>query len=674
MAIKKKSPGSIVPKYSRSYSPLDFSSFVEPNFIEATAEQVIARIKPAEFDFMPGRKFVAVDTETFYTGVASNHMPSHVVRRWIKTKSGKEIPNDFPFTIQICDGTNSFIVYDTLENKFAEFRKLSVILNDPTIDKVGHNIDYDLHMINNAGVKMSGQLWDTLFLSKLTRAGAFTHGLLDVSVEIQDEEPTVTTFEYMVDSYKAMNRVTDYRQIPKELLTQYGCADTWNTLLVFKHFYPLLSTLDKEKDLRGLYELENEVMLVCYSMERTGIRVDENYKDILIPELTAEADAAEKEIYETAGMVFNINSGQQIYSALNKLGFGHLVKIKRDTGNPILDAIAMEELDNQGVPLVSKIQGYKAANKLLNTFAIKLYEMCDSQDMVHCNINSMEAKTGRFSISSPSMQNMPRRKDSRVRDAFIAPDGYTLYDFDFKSQEAIILVHYSQAPYLLEIINSGGDIHRAIGGLIYSCKYEDVTKKQREAAKSVEFAIIYGAGAAKVITMPGMEGVTIGEANAIIYDFKRNVPEVDAFIKAANNKAKSARFVRTILGRRVYVDHNKEYACVNYAIQGSAADSTKTRLVALYKFLRANGFSSKMILQVHDSLLYIIKQSEEYILGWLRWIQTERDLFRIHVTVDVAICSPSWRTKEDVDVAAVEPPADLMQKARDYNMWEGYFE
>ena len=669
MAIQaKQATSSIVQKYVLNYSADVFESQKEVMFQEVTAEQALKIIKPCEFWFLPGRKFISVDTETYYTGVPSSRMPSHVVRRWIK-KTSKEIPNDFPFCLTICDGTNAVVIYDTLDNQFQEFKKLEVLLNDRGIDKVLHNADYDLHMIMNAGIKMCGRIWDTMFLSKLVRADAFTHNLLDIAKEIQPKIQTITKFEHMVDSYKQQHRIVDYRKIPKELMTQYTCADTWNTIKVFEFFYPKLA----EMDLEDLYNLENEVMIVAFSMERTGVKIDENYKDILIPELEAEVNDAEREIYETAGVAFNINSGPQLYLVLNQLGFGHLVKINRKTGNPVFNAVAMEELQNYGVPLVEKIQRYKASLKLLNTFAVKLYEMCDADDVVHCNINSIEAKTGRWSISSPSMQNMPRRKDSRVRDAFIAPDGYVLYDFDFKSQEAIILVHYSRAQYLQDIVNGGGDIHRAIAGLIYSCAYDEVTKQQREAAKSVEFAMIYGAGAAKVITMPGMEGVTLGEANQIISKFMHNIPEVASFIKVANKKAKEVGCIKTIKGRRVYVERNREYACVNYVIQGSAADSTKSRLVALHKFLKANGFKSRMILQVHDSLLYIIHKDEEaFILPYLRWLQIERELFRVPVLVDVSRCANTWRVKEELDIPAIEPPKDMLDKMDEYDLWSDY--
>lgn len=453
-------------------------------------------------------------------------------------------------------------------------------------------------------------------------------------------------------------------------MTQYTCADTWNALYAFKDLFPCLG------EAQPLYETERQMLLVAYWMERQGILLDRDYEAVLIPELQKEADAAERKIYETAGTRFNINSTQQLYEILKRLGYGDKVKFRKPTpamlakgitkGNPKLDKIEMERMSAEGVPLIKDIQTFKNAEKLLNTFAIKLYEMRDATGTVHCNINTMEAKTGRFSISSPSMQNMPRRKDSRVRDAFIAPPDFTLYDYDFKSQESIILVHYSKSQYLKDIIDRGGDIHTAVASIIYSIPYEQVSKELRGISKSVEFAIVYGAGAAKVSDMTGL---SIEESAVVMKKFLKNAPEVDIFINTANKVARERKTVRTIRKRPVCVEHGREYACVNYVIQGSAADSTKGRMVDIHKFLKANGLKSYMALQVHDSLLNVVHKDEEYILGYLRWLQTERELFRVHVTVDVAKCVPTWRNKADIDVEAVEPPAEMMEKMRNYDIW-----
>ena len=665
MIQRAASLATILPKFSTVYDPIAFKDQMMPNFKEVTAEELIDQIKPLEFR---GMRLISVDTETFYTGVRANKLPGEVVRRWIKSDS-KTIPNDFPFCISMCDGTNAFVVYDTLQNGFKEFKKLEAILMDRSIDKIAHNFGFDLHMIANTKVNMCGRLHDTVDLSKLTRANAFSHALLDIAKELPNG---ITKFEYMVKSYKDANHITDYRQIPHELMTQYTCADVWNAIYTFVEHYPRL----REYEIEDLYELESQMILVTYYMEREGITLDPDYEDELIPELENEANEAERKIYDGAGEVFNINSGQQLYNVLQRMGYGHLVKMSKPTdgmlakgivvGNPKLDKLEMDRLEEAGVPIIKDIMTYRKAEKLLNTFARKLYEMKDFNNVVHCNINKIEAKTGRFSISMPSMQNMPRRKDSRVRGAFVAPAGYRLYDFDFKSQESIILVHYSKAAYLMQLLNEGKDIHTAVASIIYSLAYEEVSKALREIAKSVEFAIVYGAGPDKVATMTGLSKE---EAAYVMKTFLKNCPEIDSFIKGANSIMKKRHCIKTILGRLVYAEKGREYACVNYVCQGSAADSTKMRMVVIFKFLMANHYLSFMILQVHDSLLQKIHETEKHIIGKLRYLQTERDLFRVPVLVDVAECYPTWKDKKDIEVEATPLTAEEQARMDAFDIW-----
>lgn len=660
---------NIVAKGMQQYDPATFEQFKQPNFFECSAEYVLANIRPATFDFLPGYKFIDFDTETFFTGIAAGSLPANVVRRWIKTSSSKYIPNDFPFCISVCDGTNAFVVYDTLQNKFAEFKKLAPLLEDRSISKIGHNIDFDLHMLANAGVDLIGELFDSMVSAKLVRADAFSNRLVDIA---RDMPEGITVYEKMVDSYKSFNRITDYRRIPHDLMTQYTCADVWNSFYAFKHHYPLIL----ENQQLELLNIENKIMRIGFSMERQGIPIDPDYEHILIPELTDEAQVAEAEIYKQAGCMFNINSGKQMEAILIKLGYGSSLRYNKPTdamlakgivdGNVALNSINKDRMINEGVMILETINIYQKAVKLLNTFAVKLYEMRDFNNVVHCNFNPMEAKTGRFSVSMPSMQNMPRRKDSRVRGAFIAKNGYRLYDFDFQSQEAKVLAHYSKAPYLVDNINKGIDIHKIVAAIIFDCDYADVTKKQREIAKSVEFAITYGAGPAKVASMTGL---SVQEARGVMKTYLRRIPEVDAFIKLVNKIAKERGFIHTILNRYVYVERDREYASVNYVIQGSSADSTKKRMIEVYRYLRANKYKTKIILQVHDSLLNMVADEEVHIVPKLKYLQEDYTSFRVPITVDVAVAYPTWRDKEDIKVVS-EKPTDAEQLAIDnYDFW-----
>lgn len=635
MAIQPRaSTAKIIPRALLHYSPESFETHQLPNFKEATAEQALAEINPAYFDFLPDKKIIAIDTETYFTGVPNNRMPSKVVRRWINMGS-KTYPNDFPFCISIADDTQSFAIYDTLNNQFREFKKLLPLLTDRSIAKCGHNLDYDLHMLANAQLNLRGRLYDTLHLSKLTRADAFTHNLADIADEINCAAfPTITKFERMLDSYKAQYKITDYRMFPHELMTQYTCADTWNALWTLAALYPRML----ENNQLALFNIESQILIVAYNMERCGIKLDSSYENIIIPELRQEADDAERKVYATAGTQFNINSSQQLYSILAKMGYADKIRYRKPTeimlakgitaGNPRFDKYEMERLENEGVPLITDIQAYRKAEKLLNTFAIKLYEMRDSEDLVHYNINTMEAKTGRFSISNPSMQNMPHRTDSRIRDAFIAKEGYTLYDFDFKAQESLIMTHYSQAPYLLNIVNNGGDIHAAVAAIIYDKPLNEVTKELRNIAKSVEFAIVYGAGADKV---KAMTGLSLEEARNAIATFKNRVPEVDMFIRTANKVIKERGCVKTILGRRVYAERGREYACVNYLCQGCQPGENR--------ILTATGYIALNKLKPIDKIMTLSGPTANYRV----WQTGIKQLWELHTTNQIIQVSPEHK-------------------------------
>lgn len=694
MIKAKEQQATIIAKDFTDYND---STFVGcDKFIECDSDYALAHIEPAAFDFLPGKQFIFFDTETYFTGIPANRMPSSVVRRYIKSGS-KDIPNDFPFCLSICDGKHSYVIYDDIRNQYKVMRKMQEILADPSIDNVAHNATFDMHMLANAHIQMRGRIHDTMYMSKLTRGNAFTHRLFDIANEAGNViklKPGITNgiksddfyqpyqpilqYERMLDSYKARYKITDYRQFPHELMTNYTGADTWNDFTIFAYLYEMLI----ENNQVELYNKECEVGKVAYWAEREGVPTDPNYKDTLIDELTKEVTEAEEKIYQMAGRMFNVNSGSQLADVLTDMGYGKYIKYKEPTaamkakgitqGNACFDKYEMERLSNKGIAIIDQIQKFKSSQKLLNTFAVKIYDMVDAENLIHCNFNTIEAKTGRFSISSPSMQNMPRRKDARVRGAFTAKPGYTLYDFDFKSQEAIVLAHYSKAQFLLDMVNQGHDIHKATASIVYNVPVDDVTKEQRGDAKSVGFAVTYGAGAEKVANMTGK---SIDEARQIIAQYMRNIPEVDIFIKTANKVMRERGYVKTIDGRYVYAEKGREYACVNYIIQGSSAGSTKSRMVDIYKFLRANKYRSQIILQIHDSLNGLIADDEaEELLPYWKWLQTDRTTFRITVPCDVAICRPTWKDKTDIDIKEVQPPQEMLDKMNSYDIWqEGIF-
>ena len=389
------------------------------NFFVVSAEELLKRVKPFE---LFGRKFITFDTETHPHFANSQLVPESVVRRWVGT--GKSaVPQDFPFCISICDGTNSYTVFDSVQNDFAEMKKLAPLLEDSSIEKIAHNTKFDMHMLANAGMKIVGKLHDTVVLAKLIDENRKSFQLRDIAAKLPRG---ITKFEYMVDNYKQMHGVKDYRQIPRELLSEYANADVWNCFLEFFEDFQKL----EGQGLMDLYNNEMELMVALYAMERYGMRVDTSYEADLKRDLQKLTDDAERAIYEEAGTMFNINSAKQLYEVLMSLGVSDALIARTDKGNPKLDKDALANLaENHNVSIVKKILEYRKYEKLLTTYAVGIYSQRDAANRVHGSINQTEATTGRMSITKPALQTLPK-KDKRIRRAFIPDDDCTLWFFD----------------------------------------------------------------------------------------------------------------------------------------------------------------------------------------------------------------------------------------------------
>lgn len=253
-----------------------------------------------------------------------------------------------------------------------------------------------MHMFANAGLKIVGRLHDTVVLSKLANENRRSFQLRDLAAR---KKGGIVKFEYMVDAYKQMNKVSDYRQIPRELLSEYANADVWNCYLTFITEYEKL----EQDELVGLYNNECELMVALYAMERYGMKTDSSYEAPLKEDLQKLTDDAERAIYEEAGRMFNINSGKQLYDVLMTLGVSPTLIQTTDKGNPKLDKDALATLaDVHNVSLVKKILEYRKYDKLLTTYACGIYEQKDAEDRVHGSINQTEATTGRMSITKPA--------------------------------------------------------------------------------------------------------------------------------------------------------------------------------------------------------------------------------------------------------------------------------
>lgn len=637
--------------------------FVEVSF----AQQILDNIKPLEYR---ERKFVFFDTETHPHYKRSQDVPKGVVRRWVGTGK-KAVPQDYPFSFQICDGNSSYILYSDISTMHEQLKLLAPLFLDPTIEWVAHNTKYDMHMIHNCGLKIAGKLHDTVVLTKLVDENRMSFELKKLAARV---ERGITKFESMVDTYKQLNKITDYRDIPRPLLTQYGGADVWNCFRVFVENYDRLVL---EDGLEDLYNKEMEVMIALYAMERRGMRVDMSYEDEIKTSLQKTVDEAEAAVYEIAGKMFNMNSGKQLYEVMLSLGVDSSVVRFSDKGNPKLDKDEMKRLDEiYHIPIISKVQEYKKADKLLNTYAMGIYDQVDSEGKVHGSINQTEATTGRMSITKPALQTLPK-KDKRIRRMFIPKDKYELWFMDLDQIEYRLFAHYAKATGLLEAINKGYDVHAATAALLthtsmdsFMTAYEAEEQwaiDARANAKTINFAMIYGVGNEHLTELLRC---TATEAARTKSDYFIALPEARPFINTVHSVIRQRGFVKNFYGRRRRLSSNDAYKAPNSLIQGCAADYIKSRLVDMYKYMVYNELDSGMTNIVHDELiLELLEHEAEYHAPRLRWLLSDFNSFRCVITAGSEKGNPSWGEKEKADVPFIEPED---KGYLNYNLFDGH--
>lgn len=683
------------------YNPATFAQehAVANFFVVDDPIEILTHIKPYE---MLGRKFITFDTETHPYYKSSHEVPPSVVRRWVGT--GKSaVPQDFPFSLQICDGTNSFTLYDSIDNNFAKFRQLAPLFEDQTIEKVAHNTKFDMHMFANAGMKIVGRLHDTVVLAKLANENRTSFQLRDLAAR---KKSGIVKFEYMVDAYKQMNKVADYRHIPRELLSQYGCADVWNCFLTFVDEYNTLMV----DDLVELYDKECELMVASYAMERYGMPTDESYEKPLKEDLQKITDEAERAIYDEAGYVFNINSGKQLYNVFMSLGVNKNWIQMSDKGNPVLDKDALNVLaDKYDVSIVKKILEFRKNEKLLGTYAVGIYDQKDSETKVHCNINQTEATTGRMSITKPALQTLPK-KDKRIRRAFIPMDDYSLWFMDLDQIEYRLFAHYARIPSLLDAIKHGHDVHAATAAMIFHLALDELLNKMHEhdvldnqlkdlvkqqkagteglddeikrlttlvdalqryvdmrgKGKTINFALIYGVG---IDHLSELLKCTATEATELKSHYFAQLPEAKVFISTVYSVIKQRGFVKNFYGRRRRLDPDDCYKAPNALIQGCAADYIKSKLVNIYKYIRYNNLKSHLVLIVHDELVGMIHDSELEHVPVLRWLLSDFETFRCPITAGLEKGNPSWGQKTSAEDVGFKEPENFA--FLNYNVYDG---
>jgi DNA polymerase-1 len=487
---------------------------------------------------------------------------------------------------------------------------LRPLLTSPRVPKAGQNIKYDYLVMKNNGIDISPVAFDTMVASYVINPSRRTHNLETISLEYLGHRPI--SFKEVAGEGK--NQVT-FDQVVVEDASRYSAEDSYLT-------YRLIPILDKkmgELSLSRLFdEIEMPLVVVLADMEMTGVKVDEAALAAISREFTEKLISLEREITSQAGEQFNINSTQQLARILfDKLGLGPARKTKTgfSTDNDVLTALA------DAHPIIPSILEHRTLSKLKSTYVDALPRLINKKTgRIHTSYNQTVAATGRLSSSDPNLQNIPIRtpEGRRIRAAFIPRQGCTLVSADYSQIELRLLAHLCGDPALTKTFFDKQDIHSNTAATIFNVDPKDVTPDMRRKAKTINFGIIYG------ISPHGLArelGIPHADAREFIDTYFARFARVKDYFDQVMKKAEHDGYVTTIMDRRRYLpelkssDRNvKAFAqrmAVNTPIQGSAADLIKMAMINLWRRIDKEGLKTKMILQVHDELVFETPADEE---------------------------------------------------------------
>lgn len=487
---------------------------------------------------------------------------------------------------------------------------LKPLLEDPSVMKVGHNVKYDLQMFLAQGIRIS-PTDDTMLMSYVLDGSRHGHGMDELAKTFLNHD----TIAYKDVTGSGKNQVT-FDLVPLDKACDYAAEDADITLRLYHLFKPRIVP----EHMATVYEmLERALAPVIADMEFTGIRVDPAILRRMSNDFAKKIDALERQIHEQAQQAFNIASPKQLGDVLfGAMGLQGGRKTK--TGGYSTGADVLEELSGQH-PIIDMILEWRGLSKLKSTYADALPEAINPKTgRVHTSFSLAGTNTGRLASSDPNLQNIPiRTEDGRkIREAFIPADGHLLLSVDYSQVELRLAAEMADIKALKQAFLDGIDIHAATASQVFGIPLEQMTPDIRRNAKAINFGIIYGIsgfGLAKQL------GISNQEAADYIKRYLARFPELKTFMDGAKEFARQHGYVETLYGRKCFVrginDKNPamrnfaERQAINAPLQGTAADIMKRAMIALVPALKAAKLEAKMLLQVHDELLFEVPEAQK---------------------------------------------------------------
>ena len=482
---------------------------------------------------------------------------------------------------------------------------LRPLFENENILKIGQNLKYDISMLEQYGISVRGKMFDTMLAHYLLEPEQ-RHNM-DYLAEVYLNYITIP-IEDLIGKGRQQKTM---REVPVELVKEYAAEDADITLQLYEKLMPLLKENGVEK---LFYEIEMPLVPVLSRMEANGVKIDTENLHQISEEFGREIHKIEEEIYELAGTPFNIASPKQLGEILfEKLKIDEKAK-KTKTGQYATGEEVLQKLLHKH-PIIQKILDYRSLTKLKSTYLDALPALVNPKDgLIHTSYNQAVTATGRLSSNNPNLQNIPVRteKGREIRRAFVPRrEAYTLLAADYSQIELRIIAHLSQDPAMVADFNLGHDIHAATAAKVFHVPMDQVTKEQRSRAKAVNFGIIYGMSAFGLAER--ME-LSRSEAADIIKKYFEEYAGIKEYMNRSIALARERGYAETILGRRRYLrDINSansvvrgfaERNAINAPIQGSSADMIKIAMIGIHQELERLKMQSKMILQVHDELVF----------------------------------------------------------------------
>ncbi|WP_133532646.1 DNA polymerase I [Flavobacterium dankookense] len=517
--------------------------------------------------------------------------------------------------------------------------KFKPFFENETIEKIGQNIKYDLKILSNYGVQIKGKLFDTMI----------AHYLINPDMRHNMDVLSETYLKYSPKSIEDLigkkgKNQKSMRDVALEEIKEYAAEDADVTYQLKQNFSPIL---DKAETKKLFDEIEIPLIPVLAAMELEGINLDVPFLKEMSVEMAKESSELEQKIYETAGEKFNLASPKQLGDVLfDKMKIGGAKQKKTKTGQYATGEEVLSYLANEH-QIVKDILDWRQMVKLQSTYIDALPNQVDKKTgRVHTDYMQTVAATGRLSSNNPNLQNIPIRTERGrlIRKAFIARDeNYTLVSADYSQIELRIIAALSGEENMIKAFQNNEDIHRSTAAKVFNVPLEEVTKEQRSNAKTVNFGIIYGVSA---FGLSNQTSLSRKESAELINAYYATYPKLKSYMSNQVDFAREHGYVQTVLGRRRYlkdinsanmmVKSGAERNAVNAPIQGSAADIIKIAMINIHKKLTSENWKSKMLLQVHDELVFDVHNSElEKIKPMIK--HEMENAFKMDVPLDVEI-------------------------------------